>query len=265
MPCLAKSKLLRCAGFVLLTGCAAQSNLVDLEVEVDALRRHQQEIQGRLTQIEELSKSPKKVESASGQVDALEARIRTLLGRVEENEHLVARAVTEGERQFRLTQTLVQRIDTLESRVLEKGLPRPNSNATPATKPTDLGGSLSPEEAYRVAYDDYLKGNDDLAAAGFQAFMKQYPTSYLVPQALYFMGESHYHKKAYEEAISFFNRVQQEHPTSRHAPGALLKEGFAYLELGDHTMAKRLLKDVIERFPNSEETMVAKDRLTTLR
>ncbi len=122
----------------------------------------------------------------------------------------------------------------------------------------------SPTDAFNLAYGDYLKGNDDLAISGFSNFLQQYPASALVPQAIYWLGESHYSKRAYPKAIEYFERLHQKYPKSEKVATALLKEGFSYAELGDRFKAKIYLKRVIEVFPQSNEASLAKDKLAAL-
>lgn len=268
--------------FLSLAGCALQSSVVEMESDIDTVRRHQRELQGRLERIEKTP--PSASSSASGgkmpadlmvRVDGLGGDLQALNGRVDEGNHLLSALAKRMEDQTFRTEELLSRLDALEARVqaLEKGAPvkapDPSEGKSilpgKSIDPKSRGASLTPTEAYNLAYNDYLKGNYDLAIIGFQNFTQQYPASGLIPQALYWTGESHYNKKAFNKAIESFEQIVQQYPKSEKAPNALLKEGYAYIELGDRIKGRLYLKKVIEQFPNSNESNLAKDRLAGLR
>ena len=62
----------------------------------------------------------------------------------------------------------------------------------------------------------------------------------------------------YEKAIT-------KYPESGKMPAALFKQALAFMELGDKTNAKNLLKKVIERYPNSEQAEMAKKKLEIIK
>ena len=47
-------------------------------------------------------------------------------------------------------------------------------------------------------------------------------------------------------------------------PGALLKQGFAFLALGDKASAKQLLNQLVGEYPDSDEAKTARSRLLNL-
>lgn len=266
-----------------LAGCALQSSMVEMEGDIDTMRKHNRELQGRLERLEKGAQSGAPASSAASKLpadlvvrmDGLGTDLQSLTGRVDEENHLLSALAKRMEDQSFRTEELLSRLDALEARVqaLEKGAPikapdpaegktiLPGKTIDPKTK----GASLTPTEAYNLAYNDYLKGNYDLAISGFQNFVQQYPGSGLIPQAIYWTGESHYNKRSFNKAIEQFEQILQQYPKSDKAPNALLKEGFAYFELGDRIKGRIYLKKVIEQFPNSNESNLAKDKLASLR
>jgi tol-pal system protein YbgF len=98
----------------------------------------------------------------------------------------------------------------------------------------------------------------------FQNYIDQYPHSASIPEAIYWIGQSHYNQGAYKEAIGFFERVEANYPAHDKVPNALLKEAFSYIELGQPDRAKEILSRLIERFPQSNEAYRARDTLSTL-
>ncbi|HLG23140.1 MAG TPA: tol-pal system protein YbgF [Candidatus Manganitrophaceae bacterium] len=265
--------------FISFSGCALQASMVDLENDHETLKNHQRELQGRLERLEKGAAAPapsaQKIQTESlVRLDSFGTELQALTGRIEEEKHLLSTFAKRMEDQSYRLEALLGRLDALESRIsaLEKEgdkpvEPREGKTILPGRSLDSKlkGGNLAPTEAYNLAYNDYLKGNYDLAVSGFQNFLQQYPGSALTPQAIYWIGESYYNKKSYAKAIEFFDRVQQEYAKSEKAPNALLKEGFAYLELGDRVKARIYLKKVVEQFPGSNEANLAKDKLSDLR
>jgi TolA-binding protein len=62
----------------------------------------------------------------------------------------------------------------------------------------------------------------------------------------------------YEKAIA-------KYPEGDKIPAALFKQALAFLELGDKSSAKNLLKRVIERYPNSDQADMAKKKLESIK
>jgi TolA-binding protein len=71
--------------------------------------------------------------------------------------------------------------------------------------------------------------------------------------------------KEFDQAILEFDAVRRKYPNGDKVPAALLKQGFAFAELGDRVDARLILQELIERYPLSAEATKAKERLKTLR
>jgi tol-pal system protein YbgF len=162
---------------------------------------------------------------------------------------------------------LDEKIDKLDGRIekigskqieIEKSLPPPPpkealiEGKVPATGSGDL---------YKDAYETFQKGNLEEARAKFEAFLKQYPNTELSDNAQFWIGETYYLKKDYEKAILEYEKAIAKYPEGDKIPAALFKQALAFLELGDKTNARNLLKRVIERYPHSEQAEMAKKRL----
>lgn len=136
---------------------------------------------------------------------------------------------------------------------------------TPTTSPLPLGAQPSePAQLYNSAYEDYMRGNFDLAIQGFSEYLRRYPDTELTDNALYWIGECFYSKKDYDKAIDTFTQLLNTYKTSDKAAAALLKKGFAYLEKGDKSQAVINLQYVVFEYPASPEATLAKERLAKL-
>jgi tol-pal system protein YbgF len=125
-------------------------------------------------------------------------------------------------------------------------------------------GASTPDEVYRTAYEDYMRGNYDLAAQGFREYRKRWPDTELSDNALYWVGECLDAQGETEEALSIFNQVLEEYPASDKAAAAQLKKGLLYLKLGDKGQGVLNLQYVVYEFPGTQEAELARERLRSL-
>lgn len=272
---------------IVLTGCATQTALVDVQTDVETMRGQVAQISERLGSVDKSAQE----RTATGQrsqvdlvvrLDQISSDVQTIQGRLEEQSHRVAElSKALDDQSFRLNQ-VTAKLDAMEMRQADQErkvavAPGPTPNGAPGAGVTPseqervvLPGrtprsGLSPVEAYNLAYNDFIKGSYDLAIQGFQGFLQQYPNSILVPHAVYWLGESYYQTKQYPQAIEQYDRLIAQFPKNEKLPGALLKEGFAYAAIGDKTKARAALKRVVEDFPRASEANLAKEKLAELR
>jgi len=118
---------------------------------------------------------------------------------------------------------------------------------------------------YERLLGSFRDGDLDGARQGFAAFLTQYPNSDLAPNARYWLGESHYGKKDYKQAIDAYDRVELDYPQSEKVPAAILKKGYAYLALKDKKRASSAFKQVVTLYPKSLEAGKAYDKLSQLK
>ena len=138
--------------------------------------------------------------------------------------------------------------------------------ATAREAPPEVKGLITGMgELYREAFETYQRGDMEGARKKFEAFLKQYPNTDLSDNAQFWIGETYYGKKDFERAILEYEKVMAKYPEGDKVPAAILKQAFSFLELGDKTNGKSLLRRVIERYPHSEQAEIAKKRLETIR
>jgi tol-pal system protein YbgF len=111
----------------------------------------------------------------------------------------------------------------------------------------------------------FRDGDLDGARQGFAAFLRDFPNSDLSPNARYWLGESHYGKKDYKQAIDSYDRVELDFPQSEKVPAAILKKGYAYLAMKDKKRASSAFKQVVTLYPRSPEAGKASDKLSQLK
>ncbi len=134
----------------------------------------------------------------------------------------------------------------------------------PAPAPPPPAPTMSPQEAYSMAYNDYLKGNYDLSVDGFKLYRQQFPESPLADNALYWIGECRYSQRKFDEAIDAFDELIQGYPQGDKAAAAHLKKGLSFVELGRKAEALAALKILVAKYPLEEESRIAQDKIREL-
>ncbi len=126
------------------------------------------------------------------------------------------------------------------------------------------GGVSTPEELYRSAYEDYMRGNYDLASQGFSDYMERWPSTELTDNALYWIGECYDAQGEPQQALDVFTRVLEDYPTSDKAAAAQLKKGLLYLKMDDQAQGVVHLQYVVYEYPGTREADLARERLKSL-
>lgn len=278
---------------VFMVGCALQADLVDLESRLEETRAEQNRLKKMVGPPERpgdlAATTQRSLSELVIRTDELRNDLQGLRGELEQDSHVLSQLLQTVDQQGRQLSALDSRISEMERRLAAlpggppatppgasaEGTKPPASEQGPPSSTTDEGrvvlpgrpplSSLAPIEVYNLAYNDYLKGNYDLAIAGFRTFLQQFSESALAPHAAYWLGESYYSKKQYLKALESFDRVIEDYPKSEKLPGSLLKKGFTYLEVGDKTRAQAALKRVVEEYPFSDEAELAKNKLVEIR
>jgi len=122
----------------------------------------------------------------------------------------------------------------------------------------------SPDSIYFTAYSDYNKKNYDLAIEGFSQFVKQFPENVLADNSLYWIGECYYAQKKYTDAIRIFSDIISKYKSGDKVPDALLKKGYALIEMDQVGNGVTVLKELISEFPLSEEAYLAQQKIKDL-
>lgn len=278
--------------FLFVNGCALQSDLVDLQKDVDMLASQQKVIHqavkgGRPAAVSQEKDNGKQLDILN-KITQLEDEIKGMEGKWEEDNRLLSE--------------MSQRMDQLSSKIgdlagrtqsLEAGMSsfqksevntgpdyRKESASSPSSAPVTEtpssqmiipgrnitgSGNITSIEAFNLAYKDFVRGNYEVAVKGFDSFIRTFPSSSLVPQAQHWIGESFYEMKDHKKAISAFEKLISLYPDSDKVPTAMLKESYALLEIGNTSKSKEHLKQIIERYPYSKEAKLAKEKLAELR
>jgi tol-pal system protein YbgF len=100
-----------------------------------------------------------------------------------------------------------------------------------------------------------------LARKEFNKFIANFSGHRLMPNVLYWLGETYYTEKRYDRALEFFEKVVGRYPGHSKAPDALLKIGYTNKMLGNMPTARYYLEDLIRRYPKSHSAKLARSKL----
>jgi tol-pal system protein YbgF len=154
-----------------------------------------------------------------------------------------------------LKEDLAKRLSAIEARLskVEAGLAEQQKKAAEVPQ--------TPEAVYQQGLDLIKAGDAAKARETLTKFLDQNPNSKLAANAHYWIGETYYNEKNYDQAILEFQEVIKTYPDSEKAPAAMLKQGMAFKAIGDPKSAAYVYRKLIEQYPKSEEARAAKEKL----
>jgi tol-pal system protein YbgF len=155
-----------------------------------------------------------------------------------------------------------RRVVTLEEKMEKVAAASLASAAAPVPVPQDW---KSPEEMYDYAVGLIKGGETRKGRQVLTAFASKYPGHKLLPNALYWKGETFYAEKDYENAILSFQDVVDKYPGGDKAPDAMYKQGLSFLALKDRKNARILFELVQSKYPKSPAASLARQKLTELK
>ncbi len=205
------------------------------------------------------------------ELDNLKEKTRVLTGRIEEVEHnfLQGGALSTSDREKEL-----QRLDNAVSQNFQRILQieqylglEPSESIKTTNSGTNQPNSIteSDKDIYSQAQKLLNMGKTEQARAKFREFIKLYPKSKNADNAQFWIAESYYRDKWYEKAILEYQKVIEKYPRGNKVAAALLKQGFAFANLGEKANARLLLKELIKKYPSSHEAKIAKKKLKILK
>ena len=215
-----------------------------------------------------LQKSVQDVQANSGaRLDTMSTQVQALSDNLEEIKSRLGK----------LNQQLVDlqnTVQSLDAKISGGGGTAPSANPGSATaQPTSSalpparassGPAPSADTLYSNGLRDITGGNYDLARKEFQDYLKYYGDTDLASNAQFYLGEIAYSQKNYDQAVTEYDHVLTNYPKSFKLAPAHLKKGMSLIELGQKTAGVRELRDVVKRFPGTEEERRARAKLKEL-
>lgn len=196
-----------------------------------------------------------KVASSLAAIEQIKQEYQAVQGNLDSNNHLIQQQQSEI---ARLKNDIYDRMASIEDRLTIYDI-----QITKAVAKV-LPQAANETESYQKGLD-LVKNSDFLSAVGaFKAFVKAYPKSELADKAQYWIGECYFALKDYPKSIKEFQVLIDKYAKSDKTPTAMLKQGYAFAELGLVDDAKMFLNKVVKDYPSSDEAIRAKEKIERL-
>jgi tol-pal system protein YbgF len=269
---------------------AVAREIIELQRDVTSILQGQKDLQTQMTQdhtiqrtlIEQssdtvkslnstmsgLQKSVQDVQANSGtRLDTMSTQVQGLSDNLEEIKSRLGKL----NQQLVDLQNSVQSIDARLAGGNPTGAP---SGAAPSAKPAADAGSPAPsgpsgppvsaDTLYTNGLRDIQTAKYELARSEFQDYLKYYGETELASNAQFYLGEIAYAQRQYDQAATEYEKVLTRYPKSFKLAPARLKRGMALLELNQKTAGVKELREVVKRYPGTEEERRARAKLKEL-
>jgi tol-pal system protein YbgF len=265
---------------------AVAREIIELQRDVTSLLQGQKELSTQMTQdhtvmktlVEQsndnvgklsatmgsLQKSVQDVQANSGaRLDTMSTQVQGLSDNLEEIKSRLGKL----NQQLVDLQNSVQSLDAkISGSAPATGTATPTAGVASPSNPSAApsGPAPSADTLYSNGLRDITSGKYDLARSEFQDYLKYYADTDLASNAQFYLGEIAYSQKQFDQAVSEYDKVLSNYPKSFKLAPARLKKGMALIELGQKTSAVRELREVVKRYPGTEEDRRARAKLKEL-
>lgn len=233
--------LLTIPASILIFSCASEDKIVSLQREILEIRQ-------------EINQLKADNESNKEKVDTLNKRVDKLSQTVAENS-------------LEIEKLKISKTTTVSS---PPPPPPPPPQQLPREGKEQVSVPSDEKGLYQYALDTYYKGNYEESRKYFVEFLKKYPDSDLYGNAIFWAGQTFFAERKFKDSIEIFKALIQKCDEGKikkctKYPDAMLKIGYAYLEMGDNENGKKYLQDLIKKFPDSEPAQLARKKLEVIR
>jgi tol-pal system protein YbgF len=234
-----------------LVGCATRRQVLELQMQVEAVRADQAAIKAQNAHLDSLfrtniEQSRKLNADFADYVSQLDQRMQIVEARLEDAITLINRAAgaieSGGGRNLGLGQSDTSRVDTSKQ-----------------------GVGLDCQKIYNAAYGDFVKERYDMAINGFRSMIQACPNNALADNAQYWIGECYLSQKQYAKAQQAFEAMLAKYPSSERIAAAKLKLGRSLYEQRQRTKARDYFEDVVKNYPGTDEAQEAAQMLERYR
>lgn len=259
---------------LMLVGCATNGSVDAVRRDVDETKTRIYSLEKELTTAREGEKDLKDEFAALRKADAdLQASLdstrtdmQALSGKVDDAGVTMKRS---AEELARYREDADRRIVALEDRVvkLQAALDELNKRIHEgSTLPVGTAPDVATAEIlYQKGLESFKAGDMSAARTQLTAFLDQQPQHELVSNARYWIGETFYSQKNYEQAILEFQEVIKQFPKKEKAPSAMLKQALSFKALKDVKSSRYVLGKLVQEYPKSDEAKKARVLLKELK
>jgi tol-pal system protein YbgF len=267
---------------------AVAREIIELQRDVTSILQGQKDMQTQLTQdhtvqktlieqssdtvnklnttMSSLQKSVQDVQANSGtRLDTMSTQVQGLSDNLEEIKSRLGKV----NQQLVDLQNSVQSIDARLAGGNPTGAPA-GAGAT-GSKPSGSASAAPPaashpsaDTLYSNGLGDINSGKLDLARSEFQDYLTYYGDTDLASNAQFYLGEIAYSQHQYQQALVEYDKVLTNYPKSFKLASARYKKGMALLELSQKNAGVKELREVVKRYPGTEEERRSRAKLKEL-
>jgi tol-pal system protein YbgF len=269
---------------------AVAREIIELQRDVTTILQGQKDMQTQLTQDHTVQKTL--IEQSSDTVNKLNTTMSSLQKSVQD---VQANSGTRLDTMSTQVQGLSDNLEEIKSRLgklnqqlvdlqnsvqnIDARLAGGNPNGVPAGTPTGAAAPTTPGAAastapsgpppsadnlYSNGLRDIQTGKYDLARSEFQDYLKYYGDTELASNAQFYLGEIAYSQHQYQQAVAEYDKVLNNYPKSFKLAPARYKKGMALIELSQKNAGVKELREVVKRYPGTEEERRARAKLKEL-
>lgn len=225
-----------------------------LDVEAKSLANHE----AQATDIEDLKKritvQSQGMLDLQNEIELLKQEVAQLRGSLEVANHALETADKRQKDLYADTDARIRKLEGGTGTSTELGT---EQSAVPVVEAEDV-------KAYKAAYAFSQEAKHKEAFNAFDAFLKAYPDSQLVPDALYGLGYSQFALKSYKSSMASQQKLLDSYPDHLMVPSAMYSIANSQIQLGEVKNAKKMLSDLIAKHPDADVIPNAKKRLKVL-
>jgi tol-pal system protein YbgF len=244
-------------------GCATRDQFLQLRREVNEVRRVLADTQS------DMQAQQRQIQALSGESDTLRHGGGIAEGPSVEDRVAALEAIVEGrvgaDVAGAATGTAPAAGESPPSEPAAAEPPPPSGGEVAGQELAALHGAKPEEDEYRTSLALVEQKNCDEAIPRLRSYLRKYPDTDLSDNAQYWIGECYYAQRDFNNAILAFYDVTRRYPKGDKVCAAMLKQGFAFAELGDAADARIVLERLIQTYPDCDEASRAKVKLSGLR
>lgn len=241
---------------VFMVGCVATQE------DVGGLYARQNKLEARMERLNEqvdvLKKKNFGVDAGASNVGNQVFQLETKLYELEQQISGMDSRIDNVQRELR---SLKRSAGSKESAQTQQSSGSSSSDTSVSARPAPQEPELSD---YDKGYRNLSEGKYKLAREQFNSYIKNNPESAKLPDALFWIADSYYREREYEEAILEYQNLIDSYPDDSRAPLAYLKQGLSLMNLDKKEDAKLFFETLIDKHPDSEEAEEARKKLQSL-
>lgn len=244
---------------------------------INALKSSQQALEERVASMEAVLKGQGLLDLLS-QVERLKQELSQVKGDLEIATHNISNGQQRQQELYADTDARLRQLESAAAQTVDAEHAQAagaDPEAGEAVTETEAGNEdiavsseipASPSEAgdFAAAQSLAAASRHREAFDAFNNYLRDYPTSSRVPDAMYALGYSQFSLKNYKAAIATQQKLIQQFPKHAKAAEAMFNVANAQIQLSEIENAKKTLRTLLSQYPQSEVAPSAEKRLSVL-